>query len=239
MRDGRVVKGRSFASLVDSGDPVELAQEYQRQGADEIVVLDIAATPKERSTSVQIIKSMRRVLEIPLTLGGGLRTKDDAETFLRAGADKVAVNTAATLDPCLINRLAAKLGTQSVVVAIDAEWVGDDWRVKVRGGHQMTARSVTDWASEVTKRGAGEILLTSFNQDGQQQGYDLALIEAVSACTTRPVIASGGAGRSDHLIDAIEAGASAVLVASILHEAQLTIGDLKTDLIKAGMRIRS
>ncbi|MBO86545.1 MAG: hypothetical protein CL927_14410 [Deltaproteobacteria bacterium] len=238
VRDGRVVKGVHFEGLRDAGDPAERAAAYAAQGADELVVLDVSATDEGRVTARRTVQAVRARIALPLTVGGGVRTVEDAGRLLGAGADKVSINTAASRNPDLVTALAEQFGRQCTVVAIDARRRSDDWEVVVRSGKEGTGRSVVDWAREVEDRGAGEILLTSMDRDGTQSGYDLALLRAVSDRVNIPVIASGGARSGSHLVDAVQAGASAVLAASVLHDGLSTVGQLKQDLLRAGVEVR-
>ena len=242
VRDGRVVKGVRFSNLRDMGDPAERAALYEEQGADELVMLDVSATPEGRRTAVETVKRLRRAIGIPLTVGGGVRGEADAAALLDAGADKVGVNTAAVGDPRLLERLADRFGRQCVVIAIDAKRLDDRadraWSVVVRSGTSNTPIDAIDWARRSAEHGAGEILLTSVDRDGTRSGYDLDLLRVVSNATRVPVIASGGASTPDHLIDAVRAGASAVLAASIFHESQYTVGDIKRSLAQAGVEVR-
>lgn len=240
VRDGRVVKGIRFQNLRDSGDPTERATAYARAGADELVMLDVSATPEGRSTALQTVQAVRSALPIPLTVGGGVRTLEDATVLIQAGADKVGINTAAFTDPELLTRIADHLGRQCTVVAIDAARRPDHsgWEVVIRSGRERTGRDVLGWAEEAVARGAGEILLTSWDRDGTRLGYDTELLTAVSSRVPVPVIASGGASEPGHLIQAIKAGASAVLAASIFHENEITIASLKESLNRAGVEVR-
>lgn len=244
VRDGRVVKGVRFENLRDAGDPVALAAEYQRQGADELVLLDVSATPEGRKTALHTVAAVRRELSIPLTVGGGVRTIQDASALLESGADKVGVNTAAVKDPALITALADRFGAQCIVLALDAARDADfspanhRWHVVVRSGTDRTLVDAVSWARQATSLGAGEILLTSVDRDGVGTGYDLELIRDVSSAVTVPVIASGGASNSAHLVDALHAGADAVLAASIFHDAHLTVGQVKSHLAAASIRVR-
>ena len=224
---GRVVKGIRFEELRDRGDPAELAGRYQQQGADEIVVLDVSATVQARGHRLETVRTIRAALGIPLCVGGGVRTVDDAAALLAAGADKVAVNSAAVADPALLSTLAAHFGSQAVVLAIDARLEHARYVVRTHAGRTGTPRDAIAWAEEGAERGAGEILLTSMDRDGTGEGYDLELLAAVRAVTSIPLIASGGARTPDHLTAALAAGADAVLVASMLHDGLTTVGDLK------------
>ncbi len=239
VKDGRVVKGIRFQNLRDAGDPVAQAAMYQDQGADEIVILDVSATPEGRGHAVETTASVRQVLSIPLTVGGGVRKVEDALALLEAGADKVAVNTAAVQRPELIAELADRFGSQCTVLAVDAAQRTDgDWEVVVHGGRTRTGRNVERWVRSAAARGAGEILLTSWDRDGTRSGYDIDLIEAVTAAVDIPVIASGGADNADHLEDALSSGATAVLIASILHDGVTTVGSLKRQLLANGTEVR-
>jgi imidazoleglycerol phosphate synthase cyclase subunit len=240
IRDGRVVKGVRFQNLKDSGDPVERALAYAGAGADELVLLDVSATPEGRGTAVQTVAAVRAVLPIPLTVGGGVKTLADATALLRAGADKVGVNTAAVESPELLSDIAGQLGRQCTVVAIDAARRpdGDGWEVVIRSGRQRTGLDAVAWSVEAAARGAGEILLTSWDRDGTRLGYDTDLLAAVTSMVNIPVIASGGASKAEHLLNAIQAGASAVLAASIFHEEEWTIASLKNYLASTGVEVR-
>ncbi len=236
---GRVVKGVGFVDLRDAGDPVELASRYDAAGADEIVFLDITATSDRRETVVDLARRAADDVFVPFTIGGGIRSVADAQAVLDAGADKVSVNSAALARPELIDELAATFGAQCVVLAIDAKARDDGgWQAYVAGGRTPTGRDAVDWAGEGTERGAGEILLTSMDRDGTNAGYDLELTGAVAGAVEVPVIASGGAGRLEHLTDALQAGADAVLCASILHYGQHTVGEIKAHLAHAGAPVR-
>ena len=235
---GRVVKGTRFVDLVDAGDPVELAARYDAEGADELVFLDITATLEGREATLDVIGRTAEQVFIPLTVGGGVRREDDVKTLLRAGADKVAVNSAAVREPELLERCAERFGTQCMVVAIDAKRRGaGGWEVFVDAGWTPTGRDAVEWAVEATeRRGAGEVLLTSMDRDGTGEGYDLELLRAVSDAVGVPLVASGGAGRVEHFAEALtEGGADAVLAASRFHFEQLTIRDVKRYL--AGLEI--
>lgn len=236
---GRVVKGVRFESLVDAGDPVELAAVYDREGADELVFLDITASHEERGTILEVARRTAEQVFIPLTVGGGVRTIDDVRSLLRSGADKVSINTAAIARPELIEEGAAKFGAQCIVIAIDAKRRNGSWEVFAEGGRRPTGRDVVEWAVEAAHLGAGEILLTSMDRDGTREGYDLKLLRAVSEATNVPVIASGGAGRIEHFVDALTVGgADAVLAASLFHFGELSITELKQALTSAGLPIR-
>jgi imidazole glycerol-phosphate synthase subunit HisF len=236
---GRVVKGVEFVDLRDAGDPVELASRYDAAGADELVFLDITATADRRETVVDLARRTADDVFVPFTIGGGIRSVADAQAVLDAGADKVSINSAALARPELIDELAATFGAQCVVLAIDAKAREDsDWEAYVAGGRTPTGRDAVAWAREGAERGAGEILLTSMDRDGTNAGYDLALTAAVADAVEVPVIASGGAGRLDHLTEALDAGADAVLLASILHYGHHTVREIKTFLADAGASVR-
>jgi len=233
VRDGRVVKGVRFQGLRDAGDPVTQAAAYAAQGADELVILDVSATPEGRATAADTVAAVRAVLPLPLTVGGGVRAVEDAARLLGAGADKVAVNTAAVQDPALLSRLAARFGAQCVVLALDAarRLDGPGWEVVVRSGKERTGRDAVAWAAEAAARGAGEILLTSWDRDGTGHGYDTELLAAVRAAVALPIIASGGARSPAHLAQALRAGADAVLAATIFHDGHTTVDAIKRALL--------
>lgn len=238
VKDGRVVKGIRFERLRDAGDPVELGALYTREGADEIVFLDIAATPDARRTAARLAERVARSLSLPFTVGGGLRTVEEMRRVLHAGADRVALNTAAAADPGLIGRAAGRFGSQAVVVAIDAYRAGEGWRVRVRSGTREAGLDAVEWAERAAALGAGELLLTSIDRDGTRRGYDLELLAAVRAAVDVPIIASGGAGSIDHFAEALEAGADAALAASLFHFGEIRIPDLKRELRRRGLPIR-
>jgi cyclase len=241
VTDGRVVKGVRFVDLRDAGDPVEMAAVYNREGADELVFLDITATSDSRNTMIDVVRRTADEVFIPLTVGGGIRTVQDMRNMLSAGADKVSINSAALRDPELITQGAETFGTQCIVVAIDARWdaARQRWEVYSHGGRTPAGRSVVEWAAEAEERGAGEILLTSMDRDGTGDGYDIAVLEAVNAGINIPLIASGGAGNSQHMVEALQPGrADAVLAATIFHFGQLRIADVKRDLAAAGLPVR-
>lgn len=239
VKNGRVVKGVSFVDLRDAGDPVECAAAYDKQGADELVLLDITATHEGRSTMIDIVKRVADTVFIPFTVGGGIRTIDDFKDLLRAGADKISVSSAAVRNPDLINEAAYKFGSQCVVCAIDAKRSGDGWEVYLNGGRIPTGIDAVKWAVEAQQRGAGEILLTSMDQDGQKTGYDIELTRTVSESVGIPVIASGGAGKAEHFYDAFTAGkADAVLAASLFHFNELPIPKLKQYLKENSIPVR-
>jgi cyclase len=238
---GRVVKGVRFVELRDAGDPVELAARYDDQGADELVFLDITATIEGREATLDVIARTAEQVFIPLTVGGGVKTEGDVKTLLRAGADKVSLNSAAVRDPELLQRCAERFGTQCMVIAIDARRRDDGWEVVIDAGRTPTGREAVEWAVEATAvRGAGEVLLTSMDRDGTGLGYDLELLEAVSAAVRVPVIASGGAGELPHFADGLADGrADAVLAASRFHDGDLTIGQVKDHLRERGIPVRA
>jgi imidazole glycerol-phosphate synthase subunit HisF len=235
---GRVVKGVEFLDLRDAGDPVELACRYDAAGADELVFLDITATSDRRETVVELARRTTDDVFVPFTIGGGIRSVQDAQAVLDAGADKVSINSAALARPELIDELAATFGAQCVVLAIDAKARDGDWEAYLAGGRQPTGRDAVAWAREGAERGAGEVLLTSMDRDGTNAGYDLELTSAVAGAVAVPVIASGGAGRLEHLTEALQAGADAVLCASILHYGQHTVPEIKAHLSGAGIAVR-
>ncbi|MBW7573976.1 imidazole glycerol phosphate synthase subunit HisF [Caproiciproducens faecalis] len=240
VNGGRVVKGTSFLNLRDAGDPVEAAVEYDRQGADELVLLDITASSEARGIMLNIVSKVADQIFIPFTVGGGIRTVDDFTALLRAGADKVSVNSAALNRPAIISEAAEKFGSQCVVCAIDAKRRGESgWTVYQNGGRIDTGKDAVEWAVEAARLGAGEILLTSMDCDGVKNGYDLELTAAISQLVNIPVIASGGAGKLEHFYDAFTTGkADAVLAASLFHFGEITIPELKTYLSQKGISVR-
>lgn len=235
---GRVVKGIRFSEMRDVGDPVESAVVYEEQGADELVLLDVSATPEGRENNLATVAEVREVLSIPLTVGGGVRSVGDARSLLEAGADKVGVNTAAVERPELVTEMAEVFGVQCTVLAVDAARAGDGWEVVTRSGRNRTGIDIVEWCRKGETLGAGEILLTSWDRDGTGDGYDLELLEAVASAVRVPVIASGGAREPGHLVEGIRAGASAVLVASILHDGVTTVRELKRHLSAVGVEVR-
>jgi cyclase len=245
VKDGRVVKGVKFVDLRDKGDPAEHARRYDEEGADEITLLDITASHEGRRAMLDVVARTAEATFTPLTVGGGIKTEGDVEALLAAGADKVSLNTAAVADPDLVGRCAERWGRQAVVVAVDAkrraggDGAATDWEVVTHGGRSRTGLSVCAWARRVAGLGAGEILLTSMDRDGTLDGYDLDLLRAVADTVDVPVIASGGAGRLEHLRDAVVSGhASAVLAATIFHDGTYSIGDAKAFLADAGVPVR-
>ena len=240
--NGRVVKGVNFVGLRDAGDPVELASRYDEEGADEVVFLDITASVEERSTMLDVVRRTAETVFIPLTVGGGVRSVEDARALFRAGADKVSVMSAAVYRPELVNELAVEFGTQAVVIAVDARrWSDgrDGYELFTRGGRTPTGIDAVEWSKEAADRGAGEILLTSMDRDGTRDGFELTLTRAVVDAVTIPVVASGGVGSLDHLVEgATVGGADAVLAASIFHFGELTVGQAKAHLAAAGVMVR-
>ena len=239
VRNGQVVKGINFEALKSAGDPAELARRYNREGIDELVILDITATIEERRALADTIRAVARELFIPLAVGGGIRTEADAAAAVEAGADKVSLNTAALTQPSLITTLAERYGSQAVVVAVDAKRNGDGFAVYVRSGQTSAGRDAVEWAREAESRGAGEILLTSIDRDGTKIGFDCGLTAAVSRAVSIPVIASGGAGTLDHFVDVFTGGrADAALAASIFHYAETSVRALKQHLKQQGIQVR-
>ncbi|MFG3816729.1 imidazole glycerol phosphate synthase subunit HisF [Limnothrix redekei] len=247
VKAGRVVKGVNFVNLQDAGDPVELARAYDRAGADELVFLDITATHEDRGIIFDVVYKTAEQVFIPLTVGGGISDLETIKKLLRAGADKISINSSAVRDPDLIDRASARFGNQCIVVAIDARrrpgtganGVPSAWDVYVRGGRENTGLDAIAWAEEVVRRGAGELLVTSMDADGTQAGYDLELTRTIADRVAVPVIASGGAGNCQHIREALTEGkAEAALLASLLHYGQLSIDEIKTDLQQAGLPVR-
>ncbi|CAB4875866.1 unannotated protein [freshwater metagenome] len=241
VTDGRVVKGINFVGLRDAGDPVELASRYDAEGADELVFLDITASSDGRETMVDVVRRVAEQVFIPFTVGGGIRSVEDARRMLRAGADKVSVNTAAFERPALIAEIAAEFGAQCVVCAIDARATSPagSWEVYLHGGRTSTGRDVVEWAQQATSLGAGEILLTSMDRDGTREGFEINLTNAIAQAVNVPVIASGGVGNLQHLVDGVVLGhADAVLAASIFHFGEFTIADAKRAMLAAGVTVR-
>lgn len=245
VKEGRVVKGVHFENIKNVGDPVELAQRYEEEGADELVFLDIAASYEQRETTIQMVEKIAAVLTIPFTVGGGVGSTEQVANLLRAGADKVSINTQAVLKPELISELAEMFGSQCVVVAIDVKRTWDRinrrsyWEVFINGGRTPTGKDVLSWAQQIEKLGAGEILLTSMDADGTQAGYDISLTRKVAERTHLPIIASGGAGKLEHLLAVLREGkADAALVASVFHYRYFSIGEAKDFLQKRGIPMR-
>lgn len=240
VKNGRVVKGVNFVNLIDAGDPVEQAKAYENQGADELVFLDITASSDNRNIMLDVVERTASQCFMPLTVGGGLRTLEDIRKMLNAGADKVSLNTSAVVNPDLVSEASAKFGNQCIVVAIDAKSDGNGkWSVYTHGGRNKTNLDAVEWAKEMQRRGAGEILLTSMDADGTKDGYDIALTRAVSQAVSIPVIASGGCGNLQHMVDAVKEGkASAVLAASIFHFGTYTIKQAKEEMLKNNIPAR-
>lgn len=239
IKNGRTVKGVNFVGLRDAGDPVELAQRYSKEGADELVFLDITATLEKRKTLVQLVTRVAKEINIPFTVGGGIKTVDEIEELLKAGADKVSLNSSIVKDPDLVNRASEAFGAQAIVAAVDAKKNGDSWNVYIKGGTEDTGMDALEWMQEVEERGAGEILLTSMDRDGTKSGFDLELLEIVNSRLQIPVIASGGAGTIQHCIDAVQiANSDAVLAASIFHFKEIEIRDLKSEMAENGISVR-
>jgi cyclase len=243
--DGRVVKGVNFANLRDAGDPVELAAAYDAEGADELTFLDVTASSSGRATMLEVVRRTAEQVFIPLTVGGGVRTVADVDVLLRAGADKVSVNTAAIARPDLLAELATQFGSQCIVLSVDARTVPagspatpSGWEVTTHGGRRGTGIDAVEWAARGAELGVGEILLNSMDADGTKAGFDLRMLRAVRAAVTVPVIASGGAGAVDHFAPAVEAGADAVLAASVFHFGELTIGQVKGAMAAEGITVR-
>ena len=239
IKNGRTVKGINFVSLRDAGDPVELAEIYSKEGADELVFLDITATEEKRKTLLDLVSRVAQKINIPFTVGGGISAVEDVEKLLRAGADKVSINSSAVKNPQLINDLAAKFGSQCIVVAIDAKKVEDQWKVHLVGGKVPTEIDLFEWAKEVEQRGAGEILFTSMNNDGTKEGFANKALKRMSRELNIPIIASGGAGNMQHFVDTFQIGESdAALAASVFHFKEIKINDLKQELLKNNIPVR-
>ena len=240
VKGGRVVKGTKFVNLRDVGDPVELATRYEREGADEIVFLDISASAEERGTLLDVARRTAERLFVPLTIGGGVRSADDVGRALRAGADKVSINSTAVTRPEVLTESADRFGSQCVVISIDAKREDDGWRVYVKGGRERTPLDAVEWAVEAVRRGAGEVLLTSIDQDGARTGYDVELTRAVASAVDVPVVASGGAGSAQHVCDVFQNGrADAALLAGILHDGLTTVGAVKLAMREAHLPVRA
>jgi cyclase len=239
IKDGRTVKGINFEGLRDAGDPVELAQRYSDEGADELVFLDITATIDKRKTLIELVTRIAQQINIPFTVGGGIKSVDEIEALLKAGADKVSLNSSIVKNPALISEASDRFGAQAIVAAVDAKRHGDHWNVYIKGGTEDTGLDALEWMKEVEKRGAGEILLTSMDKDGTKSGFDIELMQKVHEFISIPVIASGGAGTIEHCIEAVQAGHSdAVLAASIFHFREIEIDDLKFSMHEAGIPMR-
>ena len=238
VNDGRVVKGVKFQNLRDAGCPVELSFHYEEQGADELVLLDVTATRQERIAMLETVDKVRKRLSIPLTVDGGIKTIEDAERLLNAGADKVSINSAAVRNPQLVADMAARFGAQCTVVAIDAKMTDGVFQVLTRSGTEAETLDAVEWAATAQRLGAGEILLTSFDRDGTRDGYDLPMLSAVTKACSLPVIASGGADSVAHMVEAFAHGAHAVLAASIFHDGNMTVMQVKAELAKHGVEVR-
>jgi len=238
VKDGRVVKGVNFVGLRDAGDPVEIAARYDAEGADELTFLDITASHEKRPILLDVVRRTAETVFMPLTVGGGVRELADIRALLNAGADKVSINTAAVARPEFVREAAERFGTQCIVVAVDAKQRGEGWEVFTHGGRTATGLDALDWARRMESYGAGEILLTSMDRDGTRLGYDLALTAAIARAVRVPVIASGGVGILDHLYEGLQAGADAVLAASIFHYRECTIGQVKRYLAERGVAVR-
>lgn len=239
VKNGRTVKGTNFVNLRDAGDAVELAEFYSRNGADELVFLDISATNEKRRTLSELVKKAAAKINIPFTVGGGINSVEDVEILLAAGADKVSINTAAVVNPALLEQTARRFGSQCVVLAIDAKPVGAEWKVFLNGGRVATDLNALEWAKSGAALGAGEILLTSMNADGTKNGFEIELTKAVSEAVNVPVIASGGAGRSEHFAEVFQKGkADAALAASVFHFREIEIAELKTYLKSRNVEVR-
>jgi imidazole glycerol-phosphate synthase subunit HisF len=239
VTDGRVVKGVNFVELRDAGDPVEIARRYDEQGADELTFLDITASSDNRGLIFHIIEQVASQVFIPLTVGGGVRAVEDVRNLLNAGADKVSINTAAVLNPQLVADAAGRFGSQCIVVAIDAKRVGDHWEVFTHGGRKPTGFNAVEWAKRMVLLGAGELLLTSMDRDGTKSGFDLELTRAISDAVEVPIIASGGVGNLDHMVDGVkQGGADAVLAASIFHFGEYTVKQAKQYMADHGIEVR-
>lgn len=239
IKDGRTVKGVNFEGLRDAGDPIELARRYTTEGADELVFLDITATKENRKTLIDLVRGIAKEINIPFTVGGGIRSVEEIEDLIKAGADKVSLNSSIVADPDLITRASERFGSQAVVAAVDARKTDDGWEVYVKGGSEATGLDAIEWMKECEKRGAGEILLTSMDKDGTKSGFDLELLKLVNQVVRIPVIASGGAGTIQHCIDAVYKGnADAVLAASIFHFKEIEIKDLKEKMRDDGIPVR-
>lgn len=239
IKDGRTVKGVNFVGLQDAGDPVELADRYSKEGADELVFLDITATKEKRKTLVELVEKVARKVNIPFTVGGGISSVEDVNMLLRAGADKVSINSSAVKNPGLIKELANKFGSQCIVLAVDAKLIGDQWKVFLVGGRVQTELDLFDWIREAVALGAGEILFTSMDHDGTKNGFANATLKQISEMVKVPIIASGGAGSIEHFSDTfIEGKSDAALAASVFHYKEIEIKDLKTELRNQGINVR-
>lgn len=239
IKDGRTVKGVNFVGLQDAGDPVELAARYSNEGADELVFLDITATKEKRKTLIELVEKVARKVNIPFTVGGGISSVEDVNLILRAGADKISINSSAVKNPALIEELANKFGSQCIVLAVDAKWIEDSWKVFLVGGRVQTDLDLFDWVKEAVKLGAGEILFTSMDHDGTKNGFANAALKRMTELVNVPIIASGGAGNTQHFCDTfIDGKADAALAASVFHYGEIEIIDLKRELDKQGVNVR-
>jgi cyclase len=238
IQDGRTVKGINFVNIQDAGDPIELAENYVKQGADELVFLDITATIENRATLIELVRDVAKVINIPFTVGGGINSLEDAAKLITAGADKISINSSAVKNPNLIKEIVDKFGSQCVVVAIDTKFIDNEWIVFVHGGRTITELKTLDWVKQVEALGAGEILLTSMNNDGTKNGFAIDITNEVSESINIPVIASGGAGSKEHFLDLFETSISAGLAASIFHYGEIQIPELKEYLISQNISIR-
>ena len=239
IQDGRTVKGVNFVDIIDAGDPVELAKRYVDEGADELVFLDITATVDKRKTLADLVQKVAKTINIPFTVGGGISSVEDAKRIIDSGADKISVNSSAVKNPQLVKELADEFGSQCVVVAIDTKWINNEWKVFVKGGREETPLLTLDWAKEVESLGAGEILLTSMNNDGTKDGFAIEICDLISKSINIPVIASGGAGNANHFSEVFtKTDVSAALAASIFHFSEVAIPDLKQDLKSKNISIR-
>ncbi|WP_297074270.1 imidazole glycerol phosphate synthase subunit HisF [Thermococcus sp.] len=238
IREGRVVKGIRFRNIRDAGNPVELAKRYEREGIDEIVFLDITASYEKRGILLNLVEKIAGEIYVPFTVGGGIKTLEEAKEIIKRGADKVFINTAAVNRPELVREIASVVGTANLVVAIDAKWNGSFWEVYTHGGRKARGIDAVEWAKTVERLGAGEILLTSMDTDGTKEGFDIPLTKAVASAVDIPVIASGGAGKPEHFYEAFKAGAEAGLAASIFHYNEYTVGELKRFLAERGIPVR-
>ncbi|MFP4201955.1 MAG: imidazole glycerol phosphate synthase subunit HisF [Candidatus Acetothermia bacterium] len=238
VRKGRVVKGIKFKEISDAGDPVEMGKQYEAEGIDELVFLDITASHENRETLMDLVEKVGRELHVPFTVGGGVRTVEDVKKLARKGADKVFINTAAVERPELIERASRVIGSANLVIAIDAKRESDRWRVYTHGGRESRNLGAVEWARRVESLGAGEILLTSMDRDGTKEGYDLALTTAITDSVDLPVIASGGAGKPEHFVDAFNSGSDACLAASIFHYGEYTVSEVKERVSGEGLNVR-
>lgn len=239
IKDGRTVKGINFVGLQDAGDPVELAERYSNEGADELVFLDITATKEKRKTLIELVEKVARKVNIPFTVGGGISSVKDVNLILRAGADKISINSSAVKNPSLIKDLANKFGSQCVVLAVDAKWIEDSWKVFLVGGRVQTDLDLFEWVTQAVELGAGEILFTSMDHDGTKNGFANEALKRMTELVNVPIIASGGAGNKQHFCDTfVEGGADAALAASVFHYREIEIRDLKIELNNQGVNVR-